>query len=212
VAVLLVLLAVFVALAVLVTVRPILGIDVQVEQTVQAQRPPWLDALATGLSFLGFPPWSIVIDAAIVLAIALAGQRWSALCAAFAAAGSAGIWFLVLEMVHRPRPTPDLVYVAAKIGYGSFPSGHALNTLAFYGFLAVLALEVRRVWLRRAIVVACVCIVLGVGISRIYAGEHWPTDVLGGYVLGAVWLLISRRLYVTGTLPAGLRAWFSNTH
>ncbi|MBV9543430.1 MAG: hypothetical protein JOY61_03525, partial [Chloroflexi bacterium] len=160
---LLVLIGGFVLLAVLVSVRPILTVDVQIERAVQSMRAPWLDAVAFGLSFLGFPPWSIVIDALIVLAIAITGQWWAAPSAGFGAAGSAALWFAVLAVVHRPRPTPDLVYVAARIGYGSFPSGHALNTLAFYGFLAVLAVQIERVWLRRIVVMVCALIPLGVG-------------------------------------------------
>jgi undecaprenyl-diphosphatase len=74
--------------------------------------------------------------------------------------------------------------------------------LAFYGFLALLALQMQHVWLRRALVAACVVVVVGIGWSRIYVGEHWPTDVLGGYLLGAAWLLITRAMYVTGTLRA----------
>jgi undecaprenyl-diphosphatase len=196
---LLLLAACFVALAVLVSARPVLSIDVQLERAVQSVQSPWLDVLAAGLSLLGFPPWSIAIDGLIVLAIAIAGQRWAAACAALAAAGSAGLWFAVLALVHRPRPTADLVHVTAQIGYGSFPSGHALNTLAFYGFLALLAVElVQPRGLRLAAVAACVAIVVGIGFARVYVGEHWPTDVLGGYLLGAAWLLITRRIYVTG--------------
>jgi undecaprenyl-diphosphatase len=193
--------------------QPVLGPDIAVERAVQSVQAPPLDALTVAISWLGFPPWSIVVDGIIVLALAISGRRWGALCAALAAAGSAGLWFLVLDLVHRPRPSPDLVHVMAQIGYGSFPSGHVLNLTTFYGSLACVALVTMRPGGGRRIVVAlCVGLIALIGVVRIYSGEHWPSDVLAGYLLGAACLLVTVQIYLTGMRRARPGSvWHSNT-
>jgi undecaprenyl-diphosphatase len=193
------LLLVFGVLVLLVVSTPLPSFDVQIARAVQSVHPPWLDALTGAIAFLGFPPGSIVVDAVIVLVIFLTGWRWAALSAAFAAAGSAGLWFLVIALIHRPRPTADLVRVAAEIQYGSFPSGHVLNISAFYGFLAYFAaVSLKPAWARRLAVTVCCALIVAIGYARVYSGEHWPTDVLAGYVLGGAWLWITVRLYQVG--------------
>jgi undecaprenyl-diphosphatase len=208
------LLGAFGALTALVLVQPVLAPDVAVERAVQRAQAPWLDTLTAAIGWLGFPPGSIVVDALIVLGIALSGRIWGAVCAAIAAAGSAGVWFLVLAVVQRPRPTPDLVRVTAEINYGSFPSGHVLNLTTFYGFVALLAwTSLPPGWPRRLGVGICSLLVAAIGLVRIYSGEHWPTDVLAGYLLGAAcWLLVSQ-IYLIGTRRARpKRTWHSNTN
>jgi membrane-associated phospholipid phosphatase len=174
-------------------------IDLEIERAIQAFHPPWLDTLTNAIGWIGFPPQSTIIDAMLVLTIVLTGHRWAAVCAAFAAAGSAGLWFLIAPLVHRPRPSPDLVRVAVEIPYGSFPSGHVLNITAFFGFLAFLALVLLPPGLvRRVCVGACALLIVLIGYARIYSGEHWPSDVLAGYLLGAMWLWLTIRLYRWG--------------
>ena len=58
----------------------------------------------------------------------------------FAAAGSAGLWFLIVPIVDRPRPSPEMVHVAMDLPTGSFPSGHVLNLTAIFGFLIYLTI------------------------------------------------------------------------
>lgn len=144
------LLAAFGILTAVVVTTPLLAIDVQIERAAQVFHPIWMDQLALAISWVGFPPESTLLDALIVAGIFLAGSRWAAASAALAAAGSAGLWFLIAPLVHRPRPSPDLVRVFAEIPYGGFPSGHVVNLTAFFGFLAFLAWAVLKPgWVRR---------------------------------------------------------------
>lgn len=86
----------------------------------------------------------------------------------------------------RPRP---VLFPAVADAYGySFPSGHALSAVAIFGTIAVVAVRLRPGWRRHAAVLAPVVALL-VGLSRIYLGLHWPSDVLGGYAAGAFLLL-----------------------
>jgi undecaprenyl-diphosphatase len=194
------LLVVFGLITFIVVTTPVLAIDVEIERAVQAYHPAWLDTLTDAISWLGFPPQSTIIDAVIVLIIFATGRRWEAVCAAFAAAGSAGLWFLIAPLVHRPRPSVDLVRVMAEIPFGGFPSGHVLNLTAFFGFLAFLLIRLLPPgWLRSLGVGLCGLLIVAIGYARMYSGAHWPSDVLAGYVLGAAWLLLTIGLYQWGS-------------
>ncbi|MCA1644910.1 MAG: phosphatase PAP2 family protein [Chloroflexi bacterium] len=193
------LIVLFGLLTLVVVTTPVLTVDVAIERAVQSFHPAALDTLTADVSWVGFPPQSTIIDVLIVLCIFLAGRRWAAVCGVLAAAGSAGLWFLIAPLIHRPRPSADLVRVAIDIPFGSFPSGHVLSFTAFFGFLAFLALRLLRPGLGRSLAVGvCGVLIVGIGFARIYSGEHWPSDVLAGYMLGGVWLLLCIALYRWG--------------
>lgn len=87
---------------------------------------------------------------------------------------------------HRPRPVP--FFGVAPHSY-SFPSGHSLFSLCFYGTLAGLINgRVRALWLRIAVWAAAALLVVAIGISRIYLGVHYPSDVVAGYLAALVWV------------------------
>jgi undecaprenyl-diphosphatase len=107
-----------------------------------------------------------------------------------------GVWAssfsseLAKNLYHRPRP--DLVPHMAYVYSGSFPSGHSTLSAAAYLILAVLvaSLEPRRRTKALAFGVAALVLVT-VGLSRIYLGVHWPSDVLAGWCLGGLWALMA---------------------
>jgi membrane-associated phospholipid phosphatase len=168
-------------------------IDLAVTRAIQGIDIPWLDTLLGAVTWVGFPPQSNVIFGAVILALFIAGYRTMT---AFAAIGSAGLWFLVTPLVGRPRPSPELVEVAIQLPTGSFPSGHAVNLTAIFGFLIYLAiLLIASVSLRRMLVAILALPILLIGVARIEDGAHWPSDVLGGYMLGWLWLAATIHLY-----------------
>jgi membrane-associated phospholipid phosphatase len=99
----------------------------------------------------------------------------------------AGILDGVLKLAfHRPRPNPFFV---AKPSTYSFPSGHALISLCFYGLIAgMLSLRLHKHWQRVAVWGAAGLTVGLIGLSRIYLGVHWPSDVLAGYAAALIWM------------------------
>lgn len=129
-----------------------------------------------------------LIPTLMVPAVALAWSRCRqiALVLVFAFVAALGIELLLKELVARPRP------VGAR-GFGhSFPSGHVLAATAFWGLVPPWAyLMTRRKWLWVLAVVASTASLVIVGASRIYVGAHWPSDVVGGYLSGAIFLLIA---------------------
>ena len=98
---------------------------------------------------------------------------------------------LLKIIVERPRPSPDLVSVIEINRSGSFPSGHATFAMAFFGALFYFSsIYISHPILKRLIQTGSVAVILLTGISRIYLGAHWPSDVLGGYLLGCLILAI----------------------
>ena len=193
-------LAGFSALYALVRVGRTAAFDVALTIRVQASRNPALNALMRAASWPGFAPQSRIIEPLIIGLLVAARLRVEAVGQTLAW-GTGLLSAVVKAFMGRPRPVAgeDLRVVAAPLGGSSFPSGHVLTFVGFYGFLAFLAATlVRPVAIRRLLVGLLVGLIGLVGPSRIQQGHHWPTDVTASYLLGTSYLLgviaIYRRL------------------
>lgn len=103
-------------------------------------------------------------------------------------AGSELLAVLMKILINRERPDPSAALLIETSA--SFPSGHALIALSFYGFLAYAFARARRSLFARAVIVcSALALITAIGVSRIYLGVHWPSDILGGYIL-ALFLLV----------------------
>lgn len=102
-------------------------------------------------------------------------------------------FYFAKELVQRARPVSEYVAQHGLNDY-SFPSGHSASSMAVYGMIALLAYSHLKGKLRIAIVSICVVIAVSVGISRIYLGAHFPTDVLAGWLLALVVISLLRSL------------------
>jgi membrane-associated phospholipid phosphatase len=100
---------------------------------------------------------------------------------------------LVKAAVGRHRP--PLSQMIGRYPGASFPSGHTTQSLVVYGMIALLLIRTHPRWPRVAVLLPAVCLVLLIGISRVYLGAHWPTDVAGGLLLGSFWLLVLHALF-----------------
>jgi membrane-associated phospholipid phosphatase len=105
---------------------------------------------------------------------------------------------LVKQLVQRPRPTDDLISVT-ETGEGfAFPSGHITLAVAVYGTIAMIALmRLEPGWRRNAVLGAVGFIVIFSALSRPAFGSHWPSDALGGLLLGGIWLIVTTSLYLS---------------
>jgi undecaprenyl-diphosphatase len=211
-ALLILLLALGIALAAVVSVEGVPSVDLKITQEVQEPRA--IDTLLLPLmvfvSALGYGPWPYLLVVAAV-AWLLLQRQWVAAALVAATAIADGLVVLVKLIVARPRPAPDLVEVYRTVTGYSFPSGHVVHYVAFYGIIGYLVwCQLRaspppgafaRAVLRVVLVLCCALVVL-VGPSRVYLGAHWPTDVLAGYLLGGACLLLliaaAERLLPTG--------------
>jgi undecaprenyl-diphosphatase len=118
-------------------------------------------------------------------------QRWIDAAGLVVAGAGAGLLNTLLKDIFE-RTRPDLFPGPIHLTTYSFPSGHAMGSIAAYGMLAFVGARLTPSRpLRYAIALAAALIVFCIGLSRIYFGVHYPTDVIGGYLAGAIWLAIS---------------------
>jgi len=102
--------------------------------------------------------------------------------------GSALLGQILKHIIGRPRPEMALY----RLDSFSFPSGHATSALALYGTIIYIVFKLIDSGLKRtAIIVCCGVMIFLIGFSRIYLGFHYLSDVLGGFVLAGVWLLLT---------------------
>lgn len=129
---------------------------------------------------------------AIVLVIMLAVYRQLGVAGLILAATLIrGVNSLLKAVTASPRPTGDLVHVSERAATQGFPSGHVMSATLFYGAIIYLAqTRIRPGPARRLVQTLAVLMMLATGFGRIYAGAHWPSDVLGGYLWGTCLLLL----------------------
>ncbi|MEO5617244.1 MAG: phosphatase PAP2 family protein [Candidatus Eisenbacteria bacterium] len=186
----------FVVLAVLARSEAYFPIDLAITRYVQSLDSALLNLPFRALNVVGFPPIVTILYFVIALAIFLTGRRWEAIGAGIATLGAAALTDLVKILVMRPRPSMDLVNVEHAIRSTGFPAGHVLNITAFVGFLTYLAyVRLAPSWRRTVLIALLVLMIALMGPSLIDAGEHWPSDVLGGYLLGIAWLAMAIGIY-----------------
>jgi undecaprenyl-diphosphatase len=173
--------------------------DVAISQAVQAYSSDTLDQALGAVSWLGFPPQGRVLFGLVAVLLFVFGARWAAAMAAMAAIGSGGLYLLLEHVVGQPRPSPELVRVVSPIENTGFPSGHLATVVAVYGFLALLGYRRFAPSNVRFLPVALVFVFAAVmAFARIYAGHHWPSDVVAGALLGLLWLAVVVRAYHWG--------------
>jgi membrane-associated phospholipid phosphatase len=179
----------YLVLAALIRRWPDTRTDLQVTHALQSNDHPGIEWFMTFVSWFGFRPQSLLLPLSAISGFWLSRRRLESVLLV-AAWGSSMLSFLTKQVVRRPRPDASVVRVViAKTRDTSFPSGHVVHYVTFWGFVTYL-LAVRSRWrpLRWLAVAAIAPIIALVGPSRIYLGHHWFTDVLGSYLLGSAYL------------------------
>ncbi len=171
--------------------------DLKVTAALRGADNPAVATLMTAVSFLG-DGWVPVLLVFTAAAICVWKKRWIEV-AFIVATLSSGIIAGVLKMlVSRPRP-PSFILNPEDIFHFfnqfAYPSGHVLFFVTFFGFTGYLAWKFFSGWLRGITLSICAALILLIGPSRIYLGEHWASDVIGSYIIGTFWLIILILLY-----------------
>lgn len=155
--------------------------------------PPWLEEMMrdfTGLGGVGF----LTLITAVVIGFLLMARKPKAALAVALAIGS-GLVISSLLKAGFDRPRPDLVPHLSRVYTSSFPSGHSMMTATVTLTLGTMLAQILgRKRLRAYVLAVCILITILVGVSRIYLGVHWPTDVLAGWLVGAAWAVICASL------------------
>jgi undecaprenyl-diphosphatase len=162
--------------------------DVGIARAIQSPRSRLYDKVMHAVSQLGWMWTSVATRGSASALMWAAGFRMES---AFTVSTWTGdlVTMAIKTGVLRPRPTRDLVRVVSNLGEASFPSGHVVHYVTFYGFLLYLVYtHLKKRWFRTALLTLLAGIILLVGPSRVYMGHHWPSDVGGAYFVGSLWL------------------------
>jgi undecaprenyl-diphosphatase len=159
--------------------------DLMVRNEVHRYASPDMTRTMSGISFLG--GGGLVLAAVVALILFLRfRRRRAALWLVVTLAGATVLDLTLKYAFHRPRPAPFFGPLPHTF---SFPSGHSLFSFCFYGVLAgLIAARVRSPWLRGLIWTVAALLVSAIGLSRIYLGVHYPSDVIAGYLTASLWV------------------------
>ncbi len=190
---------VFLILAALAKTAAYFTFDVTITRAVQAFSPDWFGALMVALSWIGFAPQAYAITLLILVFLYASGLKWETAAAFCGVISSAALGFGIKVLIDRPRPSADLVNVISQLQDNSFPSGHVLFFTVFFGFVLFLAYALfKHSWRRTLLLAVLGALVALIGLSRIYLGQHWASDVIAAYLLGSVWLTFTILFYRWG--------------
>ena len=195
----------------LVTNGPLLAIDQQVADSVHStalQSPPFLRDLMIFGFYLG--EHGIILIGALLLIYFVVKRFWAeASMVVIAWAGEGSLWLYLSAYFNRPRPAFDAAVWHTMHSPG-FPSGHSLSSVMCFGLLAYLIVPtLRNAFGKAVIIIVAIAIMLYIGYSRIFVGDHYLTDVLGGYRLGIAW---SGLVYTAVERFARYRRWRTAQH
>jgi undecaprenyl-diphosphatase len=160
--------------------------DANIRNLIHLAAAPWLTSLMRFVTNLG--DWQVIMTTTVGLLLFFWYRGdFDHLGILLVAMSGAGLLDMVLKLTfHRARPDPFFI---AKPSTYSFPSGHALISLCFYGLAAgLLSHDLQKPW-QQALVWGVAGVLIGlIGLSRVYLGVHWPSDVLAGYAAALLWM------------------------
>jgi len=163
------------------------ALDRQLYEALYAGGSPALVEIARGLSIIGQPP--VLITAGFICALWLWRTARGRLALVLLIVTLIGRGLSELQKYEFARVRPDVEPQLVVVKTSSFPSGHAASSMIF-GLTIALAFAAGTRWERPAVAFAILLSVL-IGTSRVMLGVHWPSDVVGGWAFGLLWVLVS---------------------
>lgn len=179
-------LLIFSLLSLYIKTHSVISLDIELSRFIQAQIPSSLLIL---FKFISFPGYQIPAVLSIVLFSLFfqATKHYRESKAIFLVLLFDLIGAGIKIIVSRPRPTSDLVSIRSVMFDKSFPSNHVIHYVLLFGFILYLLNHQQLKFsskIKKLIRLTSWFFILTVGLSRVYLGAHWPSDVLGGYLLG----------------------------
>lgn len=167
---------------------PLIGLDSRLFGLVLFVRDPFLNRIMLFVTDLaGLPALGFIVALTVFLMVRRAWMRAAIFVVGVSTA--LGLHSILKWIFDRPRPNFSQALIS--VSSSSFPSGHAVTAVVLYGFFAYVLIGIVRSWRTKiTIFLATIFIIFFIGLSRIYLGVHWPSDIWGGYLLGAWWLVV----------------------
>lgn len=195
-----VLILLFMFLSWYVIAEPPQYLDLHISREIQENQSSGMNNFMIWISWFGRTSTSVMVVISLSLALLLLQfKREAILLLSTLFSGVVGLFFKVI--IDRPRPSAELVTLLEDTKFQSFPSGHVLFYTVFFGSLILMIMNTNRLSKKIKIVLSGICVILIVvgAVSRVYLGAHWFTDVLGGFVLGCILLVIAAHFYLENT-------------
>jgi membrane-associated phospholipid phosphatase len=186
----LIILVSFIGLGTLVKLHPSNDIDLSITHFIQQINAPWFDLIMRTFTLLGNAVPAIITVIILVAVLFILKRKKESLLLLISSAGASLISAIAKTIVARPRPDPNVIHqIGIYSKSDSFPSGHVLVLMGIYGCLFYLVFTRLKKGLLRIVLIDIFLIILFlIGISRIYLGAHWFSDVLGSYFIGTAWI------------------------
>lgn len=178
------------------TPRWVSAFDTAVGDPVHALRTPALTTFFYLCTLMANTGTIVFLTVAAVVVLAVRRRFAEAVLVTVVVAGGQALGTLLKNVVDRARPPATGALISLPGSY-AFPSGHALAAVLLYGVLGFLLVrELRSTRARIAAAIAVAALIVLVGVSRVYLGVHWPSDVVAAWILGGAWLAICAAVYV----------------
>lgn len=162
-------------------------IDRELSNLLYSYRSPVLTQIMLLFTFLGGNIMLTISSLALFLLLFIKNYRHEASLFGVTFVMGCILNLLLKEIIGRARP--DMSPLIHEMYY-SFPSGHSMNSLVFYALLAYLTYHFTRSISRTVFVSSlCILLILMIGLSRIYLGVHYPSDIMAGYLAGVTWFI-----------------------
>jgi undecaprenyl-diphosphatase len=166
--------------------------DLKISHELQEEKNPVFAFIMQGVSAIG-DTWIAIVMVGAVSAFYIARRQLLEAGFILATLSAFVLIFGLKVLIARPRPpnfSLDPTGIFQYINQYSFPSGHVLFFVVFFGFIAYLAWLHRAGFIQIIVITVCSALIILIGPSRVYLGAHWASDVLGSYIIGILWLFL----------------------
>lgn len=165
-------------------------IDLAIFEKIRPSVSPAMNRAMLFITFLGKHGFLIPANLLLIFYfVAIRHQNWFSIRIVTIALSSLVLMLLLKFLFQRKRPLSPLLKAAKGL---SFPSGHAIMAVTFYGLLVyILLYTVNSTWLKYLLTIIFVLLIVLIGYSRVYLRVHYASDVLAGFIVGILWLWIS---------------------
>jgi len=168
--------------------KPLIKYDSAITEYVISFRNPTLNKFMQFVTNVGDIYGYLVLATVFTIFFYLKFKNWRYVIQMVIVLGMAALSNSALKQVIN-RARPDALHLVS-VQTLSYPSGHAMSAIAFYGFMIYLCFTlISEKWLKFSLILLLIFLILTIGISRIYLGVHYPSDIAGGYIAGFIWVV-----------------------